>query len=84
MTTADAHPLAPVTVSQETCLAAYGVSPAWYLRHANANAFHTWRVGKLVLSRPVDFLAFLATQPSGAREEDASDVLDAIGARRTG
>lgn len=83
MTTNDT-PLAPVTVSQETCLAAYGVSPSWYLRQANAGAFRTWRVGKLVLSLPSDFVAFLSTQPSGAREEDTSDLLGAIGARKAG
>jgi hypothetical protein len=79
--------LAPICVSQETCLAAYGVSPRWYLERANAGAFRSWRVGKLVLSLPADFLAFLASQPSGARESGdlLPDVLSELGlGRRAG
>lgn len=76
--------IAPIVVSQETCLAAYGVSPAWYLRRANDNAFPTWRAGKLVLSLPADFVAYLRSLPSGAREPDSDDILTRIGARKTG
>lgn len=70
MTTADAHPLAPVTVSQETCLAAYGVSPRWYLDRANAGCFPSRRAGKLVLSRPEDFLAYLQSLPPASTVSD--------------
>lgn len=81
----DRIPIAPVTVSQLNCEQAYGVSAAWYLRQANANAFHSWRVGKLVLSLPADFLAFLETQPSGARDDARDDDLDKIlGTRKAG
>lgn len=55
---ADDRPIiAPVAVSQATCEAAYGVSPRWYLDRANAGAFPCWRVGKLALSLPSDFVA---------------------------
>lgn len=79
------HPIAPVVVSQTTCEAAYGVSPAWYLRHANDGAFPTWRAGKLVLSLPSDFIAYLRSLPPGARDGAEDDDLDRLlGTRKAG
>lgn len=68
-------PVAPVVVSQDTCLAAYGVSARWYLDRANAGAFPTRRAGKQVLSLPSDFLAYLRTLPAGATRSDDSERL---------
>lgn len=63
--------ICPVVVSQETCLAAYGVTPRWYLDRANAGAFPSKRAGKLVLSRPADFLAYLQSLPGAAAPAEA-------------
>jgi len=78
-------PIAPVVVSQLSCLAAFGVSPAWYLRHANAGAFPCRRAGKLVLALPSDFIAFLLSLPPASRDGAGEDDLDKLlGTRKTG
>ena len=72
----------PVTVSQLTCLAAYGVSSTWYLLRAKAGVFPSWRAGKPVLSLPSDFVAYLRPLPPAARDGAGEDDMDRIVGRR--
>lgn len=76
---ADLPSFSPVCVSQLNCLSAYGVTPTWYLKHANDGDFRTWRAGKLVLSLPSDFLAWLQSLPPGAREGADGPLPDVLG-----
>lgn len=69
-------PIAPIAVSQDTCLAALGIEPRRYLALLHERAIPHVKLGKLRIARVEHMLAALEREPAAtAANETQSDRL---------